>query len=243
MEKLTTIPTPIFNTPHITDLFSFTKNSTLFDEKCLTRALEFIALKDTHALVEHHSKNVVAITIESYPSNKQLYADLRYFTNSPSSTSLKKTPSKQEILKRLNNFPKSLYLWGGNCSGGVFLQKDLYPIEKRSLSPFEWKNLILQGVDCSGLLYEVSGGSTPRNTSDLLSYGTPITKDQIVPLDIVVWRGHMFIILDNRRCIESEELEGIHYTPLRERFNRLERTKSWSSKITSDSQYTIRRIF
>ena len=70
----------------------------------------------------------------------------------------------------------------------------------------------LTGVDCSGLIYWASNGYTPRNTSWLVDYGTPLdiggkSLNQIIPmlepLDIIVWRGHMMVLYDDDHTIES----------------------------------------
>jgi len=70
----------------------------------------------------------------------------------------------------------------------------------------------LKGLDCSGLLYYATNGYTPRNTSSLLNYGKPVQiaglkVDEIIqkvaPLDIIVWVGHVIIILDKEHIIES----------------------------------------
>ena len=87
----------------------------------------------------------------------------------------------------------------------------------------------LAGLDCSGLLYEATDGFTPRNTSALVNYGRGIpiaglTPGEIVqkvePLDLIVWGGHVQIVLDRERLIESR-LEcggkgGVTVRPLRE---------------------------
>ncbi|MBW1853760.1 MAG: peptidoglycan endopeptidase, partial [Deltaproteobacteria bacterium] len=61
-------------------------------------------------------------------------------------------------------------------------------------------------------LYETTGGSTPRNTSSLITFGEPVkiaglSASQIIqtlkPLDIIVWMGHVIIVLDKERTIES----------------------------------------
>ena len=71
---------------------------------------------------------------------------------------------------------------------------------------------MLKGVDCSGLLYEATHGYTPRNTSALITFGKPVSianlgSAQIInalePLDILVWEGHVIIVLDRNRAIES----------------------------------------
>ena len=71
---------------------------------------------------------------------------------------------------------------------------------------------ILKGLDCSGLLYQATNGFTPRNTSTLISFGEPVPVATLDPhqiiqvlktLDILVWKGHVIIIIDKERAIES----------------------------------------
>ncbi len=67
-------------------------------------------------------------------------------------------------------------------------------------------------MDCSGLLYAATEGSTPRNTSTLVTSGTGIdiagkTSAEIVlmlqPLDVIAWKGHMMIVLNKDEVIQS----------------------------------------
>ena len=57
-----------------------------------------------------------------------------------------------------------------------------------------------------------SNGYTPRNTSSLLGFGRPVTAAgksarelaaRLLPLDLIVWPGHVMIVLDRGRVIES----------------------------------------
>ena len=70
----------------------------------------------------------------------------------------------------------------------------------------------MRGVDCSGLLYEATGGFTPRNTSALVTVwkSRPCCRSEhreivgrLEPLDLIVWNGHVLIVLDRLRLIES----------------------------------------
>jgi cell wall-associated NlpC family hydrolase len=70
----------------------------------------------------------------------------------------------------------------------------------------------LSGVDCSGLLYEATAGSTPRNTSSLVGFGRPVAvagrsaaelAALLQPLDLIVWPGHVMIVIGGGRVIES----------------------------------------
>jgi len=70
----------------------------------------------------------------------------------------------------------------------------------------------LRGVDCSGLLYNAANGLTPRNTFALVTYGTGLniawkTPSEIIsilkPLDIIAWKGHTMIVLNESEVIQS----------------------------------------
>jgi hypothetical protein len=74
------------------------------------------------------------------------------------------------------------------------------------------KDWQLTGVDCSGLIYWASNGVTSRNTSWLVQDDTRLSivgksLEQITgmlePLDIIVWKGHMMVVLDDEHTIES----------------------------------------
>jgi cell wall-associated NlpC family hydrolase len=103
------------------------------------------------------------------------------------------------------------YVWGANDSQGVpELLRYYQPSGSVSLKDRElWT---LKGLDCSGLLYEAADGATPRNTSDLVSFGKPVPIEgltvseiarRLEPLDLIVWKGHVIIVLDKIRTIES----------------------------------------
>jgi cell wall-associated NlpC family hydrolase len=124
------------------------------------------------------------------------------------------------------------------------------------------RRLTLAGLDCSGLLYQATGGWTPRNTSQLVSYGqgVPIagkSTDAIVnvlePLDLIVWNGHVLIVLDRETVIESR-LEcgkpgngGVVTTPLRQRLSEIMRTRKpvdqWPAGTKGKGIFVVRRWF
>ncbi|MCC7158489.1 MAG: peptidoglycan endopeptidase, partial [Ignavibacteria bacterium] len=78
----------------------------------------------------------------------------------------------------------------------------------------EW---MLTGCDCSGLMYEATGGFTPRNTSKLVNYGEAVeieglTAEEIAakckPLDMIVWNGHVIYVYDEKTSIQSSLSKG-----------------------------------
>jgi cell wall-associated NlpC family hydrolase len=129
-------------------------------------------------------------------------------------------------LKKLNGYP---YMWGGNYAYGLFEMLKLYPPEGEidEKTKFLW---ILKGVDCSGLLYQATNGCTPRNTSSLTLYGIHVdvadkTINDILPLlkplDLIVWNGHVVIVLDGDKTIESSPPDGVHIRDISERLTEI----------------------
>ena len=113
----------------------------------------------------------------------------------------------------------------------------------------------MKGVDCSGLLYEASGGSTPRNTEGLLHFGEALpvvgkSPDQIVkllkPMDMVVWPGHIWFAFDEQNSIESKSPYGVIQRPLLERMKEtcFERKASnqWTEQLDPNCHFVIRRF-
>jgi cell wall-associated NlpC family hydrolase len=106
-----------------------------------------------------------------------------------------------EVQERLLAALGKPYVWGGNLKDGVPLLREFYP----QAEP-------LIGVDCSGLLYEATDGFTPRNTSALTSFGRAVQvaglsperiAQRLQPLDLIVWKGHVMVVLDGDSIIQS----------------------------------------
>ena len=66
---------------------------------------------------------------------------------------------------------------------------------------------------------------------------------KLQPLDIIVWSGHVIIVLDNKTTIESTPAEGVHKSDLLARLTSVmeERTpvNDWAS--TSGKRFVVRR--
>lgn len=182
--------------------------------------------------------------MNSYPT-RPLYIEKRALTNvKPASQ-----PSAEPLVDQLLKKEGAAYIWGGNWSAGIPSLLERYP-PKRELSPEMKTKWTLQGVDCSGLLYEVTGGQTPRNTEQLLFFGKGIAKKGasplelaklLEPLDLIVWEGHVVIALGDGHCIESSESKGgVVITHARDRLEELfdEQTPSTNWQ---PSHFVIRR--
>jgi hypothetical protein len=215
-------PTPVFATADIAGLFGGADGSTLRLDACgQMRELEFIALPGTVFTVEEslagasYPRYRVTTRDYPYPAPQGYYIDGRFVTLQ--STRLverpKRLPEKGTIIADLLAAQGSRYVWGGNVRQGVASLTGFHPPADPSRLTTElaerWQ---LRGCDCSGLLYEATGGWTPRNTSSLVTYGTgvPIAgltagaiASRLEPLDLIVWPGHVMIVIDRDRVIES----------------------------------------
>ncbi len=234
------LPTPVFNTPGFGRIFGGSNGATLQLDPCgQIRELEFIAypgsvfriesaIKATHAVVYR-----VTTDEYPYPTEKGYFIDGRFVktTDVEPPARTPRLPSKAEILDNLFAAQGSTYVWGGNFHHGIPQMLVMYPPKLGQPLPEETRNhWQLRGVDCSGLLYEATGGYTPRNTSAQIHYGkaVPIAgldADRIIakvkPLDLIAWSGHVMIILDRDRVIESRldwggNNGGVMVHPLRE---------------------------
>lgn len=227
---IASLPTPVLNTPDFSFVFGNTDGKTLhLDDAGLLREVEFIALPETIFTVEETitrgSATLYQVTTVDYPypTNKGYFIDSRFVetTDHIPPPRLKTLPDKQLIISRLLSAEGSRYIWGGNVKAGIPQLLSFYP-PHFPLHPDIRDQWMLKGVDCSGLLYEATDGYTPRNTSALITFGKPVSianlrSDQIInavePLDIIVWEGHVIIVLDRDRAIESRldydtQLEG-----------------------------------
>jgi len=215
-------PAPVLNVPDYRTVFGGADGRTLHtDGTGLIREVEFIALPRTRFVVEDVVKigdsTVYKVTTNEYFSSPGTgyYVDSRFvklLVTDPGDR-FKKLPSKDEIIRALLSAEGSMYIWGGNYRKGIPELSLYYPPAVPLISEMR-KMWILQGVDCSGLLYEATKGYTPRNTSDLMLFGVPVAIEglgvndiieAVKPLDIIVWKGHVIIILDKDRTIESKQ--------------------------------------
>lgn len=215
-------PAPVLNTPDFSGVFGGRDGKTLRLDGCgQIRETEFVALAGTPFRIEETIKRgdtvIYRVTTDDYPypTAKGYFVDSRFVKTSadPSPSRPRKLPSRQAIIDRLLAAQGSRYVWGGNVREGIPRLLSLYPpANGLPISPATAELWQLAGLDCSGLLYEATGGFTPRNTSTLITYGAPVPikgldAAQIIrlvkPLDLIVWQGHVMVILDRERVIES----------------------------------------
>jgi cell wall-associated NlpC family hydrolase len=220
------IPTPVLNIADFSLVFGGNDEKTLcLDNSGLIREVEFIALPETvfkiNQVIKKANTTIYEVTTTDYPysSKKGYFIDSRFvkMLDHKAQDRIKKLPAKETVIKNLISCEGGIYIWGGNCKAGIPQLLSFYP-PQHAISSSLKDQWILKGLDCSGLLYEATNGFTPRNTSSLVNFGEPVriinlNSDQIIqkvkPLDLIVWNGHVIIILDENRVIESRlDYEG-----------------------------------
>lgn len=267
------IPTPVLNTSAFTSVFGGKDGHTLKTDRCgMPRELEFIALPGTvfSIISETHSSatTLYEVTTSEYPkpSGTKLYLDARFIEireHKPFERK-KSLPERQQILANLQESIGEPYLWGGNVSAGI-PELDIWYYKNAPYSTVIDTGKpprTLAGIDCSGLLYQATGGWTPRNTSQLIYFGDGLkikgkSAEEIYmalePLDLIVWDGHVVIVFDQETAIESRlecgknGVRGVVTTPLKQRLLEIMKKRKpanqWQEKMAPHSSFVIRRWY
>lgn len=195
------------------------------------------------------------IRTKEYPYPSDLFIDERFIEKIKTLYHREiKLPSIALILKTMQGLEKTPYIWGGNWPHGIDLLFNLYPSKSHShqLRPLVHDTWLLRGVDCSGLLHYATNGWTPRNTSSLIEFGKPVDiqgknirciLENVQPLDLIVWSGHVVCIIDKYITIESKAPEGVITLSAYDRLSEIMQTRHPSNRILSpnDSAFVIRR--
>lgn len=213
-------PTPLFNTGDIHGVLYGTWKGPLLDkDDAQIYELEDIAFTGTAFTVKWEFSSgentfyIVNTKEYPYPTTPWYYVDarfLRLYKYQPLERKIV-LPSKKDIIATLTGYVWYGYVWGGNIPGWVPLLKDFYA-PSEDIDQLTQDKLILSGFDCSGILYAATNWFTPRNTSKLVKFWTWLAisglnideiSSQLKPLDIIGWRGHVMIVIDEENLIES----------------------------------------
>jgi len=213
-------PAPVLNTWDFPFVFGGRDGKSLhLDKSGLIRELEFIALTGTVFKIRRMLavRDAVIYEVASeeypYPSDNGYYVDSRFvrvLEQSPPARAVER-PARKQVVERLLALEGVPYLWGGNHSQGV-PQMLLYYEPSGPIDPRLAEKWTLKGLDCSGLLYEATGGFTPRNARGLVDFGDPVKiaglkaeaiTAKLEPLDLIASEDHVIIVLDNLSVIES----------------------------------------
>ncbi len=167
-------------------------------------------------------------------------------------------PSFQEIKNNLLAASGTVYIWGGSWYQGIPEIDKLFPSDVQ-LSSLDQKRKLMQGVDCSGLLYQATNGYTPRNSRSLLTFWTGVAIEgktaarlakELKPLDLIVWDGHVVIVLDEKTTIESrgrgKNPGGVEFVPIEKRLKEIFESRSpvdeySSSSLAKNKKFVVRR--
>jgi cell wall-associated NlpC family hydrolase len=253
--------TPVLNTSDFYSVFGGKSGDKVkLDEEGLIHEMEFIAYPNTvFEIIESIPEGfhfIYNVTTKDYQyKSSKLYIDSRFVkvTNKKPEDRKVLLPSKDDIINNLQSLVGYPYMWGGNYADGIIKMLDYY--RPKINIPEDVKSLwIMKGVDCSGLLYQVTGGYTPRNTSSLTTFGEAVEiegkdineiAELVLPLDLIVLKGHVIIVLDNETVIESTPKTGVHKSNLIARLNNIisERKAVNDWKSTSGSRFVIRRWY
>jgi cell wall-associated NlpC family hydrolase len=251
--------TPVLNISDFESVFGGESGDSLrLDDDGHIMALEFIALPNTvfkiHEVIQKSNHNIYKITTKDYPyTSTDLFIDSRFVNLTDKKSSERKAvmPTKGAILINMESLLGYRYLWGGNYGEGIIEMLDFYKPASELDSEIK-DTWCLKGLDCSGLIFQATDGTTPRNTSSLVNYGSGINifgktdtaiSRLLKPLDLIVWKGHVIIVFDEKTVIESRPPEGVQKNELLKRLkNVMEERKpvdDWDS--SEGERFVVRR--
>ncbi len=259
---------PVLNTPDFQGVFGGTSGEKLKTDHCgQVRDLEYIALPGTVFTILNKQRvgtaDIYQVETDDYaaPPNARLYVDSRFLKLEHVAPAPRRPllPTREEIISALKASLGSRYVWGGNALNGV---PELAAWFYKGIGDDDKGRLTLAGLDCSGLLYRATGGWTPRNTAQLTAFGRSVEiagkraaeiAAMLQPLDLIVWRGHVLIVIDQQAVIESR-LDcgnsgngGVVMTPLSRRIAEVMRTRLPANAISSVNErrnvFVVRRWY
>lgn len=246
---ITKSATPLLNTEDFANVFKYPLP---LDSKGLLSPVEMVAFAGTIlVLLKQCNHWIYQVKMPNYPEIP-LYTDSRFlkFLDTLPKKSQKRFLSKEILIEKLKNLVGNIYIWGGNWNLGIPELLEFYP-PKFPLDLLSQKRWTLEGIDCSGLLYQVTEGFTPRNTSQIIHFGCGLNiegmtleliAEQLEPLDVIVWSGHMVIVLDNSSIIESScSKGGVIITDLKTRLTEILQEKKPANHWKGQETFTIRR--
>ncbi len=111
----------------------------------------------------------------------------------------------------------------------VSAEKDFVAVAERFLgAPYVWGGKTAAGLDCSGLIQtalQAVGKAAPRDT-DMMekSLGEAIASAVVQRGDLVFWKGHMGVMLDDSRLLHANAFHmAVAIEPLAEAMARIEK--------------------
>lgn len=242
----------MLTSPFFAQLFGGADGCSLpLDKAGLLREVAAIAWPGTKFQVhEACGDQILRVSTQEYLYSEQLFVDRRFLELCPVEPGERPTelPDAQTILTRLTSCIGLPYIWGGNWPEGIPQMLCYYP-PKGALQPHMQRIWTMQGIDCTGLLFWATLGSTPRNSSDLVHYGRGIPvqgldvdaiASQLQPLDLIAWNGHIVIAYDTKQTIESRYQKGVVLSDLKTRIEEIFRERVAANEPDPKS-FVVRR--
>lgn len=254
--------TPVLNTYDFFLVFGGNDGASVkLDNRGLIGEMEFIAFPGTVfkilevVVFDDRNLKYYKVKTDEYQYTGNFYIDSRFvntYDEMPNGRIVEK-PKQTDVIKFMKSLIGYPYMWGSNYADGIYTMLDMY--KPKSEIDTRTKNLwILKGVDCSGLLYQSTAGYTPRNTSSLLNYGEAVniedkTLEEILPLlkplDLIVIKGHVVIVLDEKTTIESSPDKGVHTSELKTRLERImeehKPVNEFGKRMWKNKEFVVRR--
>jgi len=218
--------TPVLNSPDFDRIYGGKDGKSLaLNKNRLVKELEYVAFPGSVFTVlekikngDHYIFRVLSDEYDIVLNGTNLYIDSRFVELKDTKTAqeLKIKPSKEQIYNFFDKCENARYVWGANNVNGVEKMFELYK-PAGQLNQFVSDHWSMKGVDCSGLIYEATGGYTPRNTYQMVSYGEGLDiegksveeiAEMLLPLDMIVWKGHVIYVYNKNKTIESAHSAG-----------------------------------
>ena len=171
-------------------------------------------------VVKETPDRFVQIKTPHYKVAHPVYVDRRYISVSGKRDFF--LPSYEKALDNLKRIPDGVrYIYGANYQPGIpRLLEDFPP--SVSLDEEQRKDWILEGLDCSGLFFQICEGATLRNCSMLDQVGEKIEITdikQLRPLDLVLTSSHVAIVESSNVIVESAlRFQGVKRSQLTQEF-------------------------
>lgn len=240
---------PVFSILDLNTVFGGEDGSTLkLDSRGVTYGFEYIAYPNTvFEIKEAYKINnsiIYKVKSDNSPNKKAFYYIDWHFvrtTNEKLNSFLRDTLSKEIIIERLKSRIGTPYLYGGIFAFGFPEMLDYYKPANEISDEIKQK-WMLKGVDCSGLLYDVTERYTPRTSRELIEFGDSVeiegkNVEEIIeilePLDIIGYPGHTFYVLDDKYIIESSPGKGVHLVEIKKRLDWLLKERIPANSIKS----------
>lgn len=220
-------------------------------EKCsegLFRPLEMVLLPGSRIEIVEDDQGQLAIKYPEHDGDRVFYTHAMFLKQNLEVDLEVEELTLNHILEALYAFKGAPYVWGANWR---LSDKNEFFDSFNGFSKNIQKHLayLFSGLDCSGLLYAATKARVPRNTSQLVSYGRSINIDGfsnhqikrvVKPLDLLVWKGHVLVFLEENYLIESRLGRGVVIVDADERLDEI-RQKRRPCQTPSSDTFVIRR--